>query len=99
MPVCSIGEKEMCPVLRDPPQHQLVEIVTSLIKEHCGYDEVELWKKIAPPQIMSYSEFSEVIEYLFNNGKIASDDEGHICWIYNPELTRQFLSNPALLIK
>ena len=99
MSACSHGERIMCPVLRDPPLPQLVEKVTSVIKENCGYYKVELWKRIPSPKMMSYIEFSEVITYLYDTGKIAFDDEGHICWIYNPELTRQFLSNPALLIK
>ena len=65
------------------PQLDTVLMVESFIKEHSGeYKKRALWENL--PKKMMYQTFSVIIGDLQDSGKIATDAEGKICWIYNP---------------
>lgn len=79
------------------PQLDTILMVESFIKEHSGeYKKRALWENL--PKKMMYQTFSVVIGYLQDSGKIATDAEGKICWIYNPELVKRYLGNEGLKI-
>jgi hypothetical protein len=80
------------------PQLDTVLMVESFIKEHSGeYKKRALWENL--PKKMMYQTFSVVINYLQDSGKIATDAEGKICWIYNPELIKRYLDNANLKVR
>ncbi|MGB7788851.1 hypothetical protein [Methanoregula sp.] len=80
------------------PQLDTVLMVESFIKEHSGeYKKRALWENL--PKKMMYQTFSVIIGYLQDSGKIATDAEGKICWIYNPELIKRYLDNADLKIQ
>ncbi len=56
-----------------------------------------LWENL--PKKMMYQTFSVVIGYFQDSGKIATDAEGKICWIYNPELVKRYLGDAGLKIQ
>ena len=79
------------------PQLDTVLMVESFIKEHSGeFKKRALWENL--PKKMMYQTFSVVIGYLQDSGKIATDVEGKICWIYNPELIKRYLDTTNLKI-
>jgi hypothetical protein len=82
----------------DPSPDQIKNLET-LIREHPGNTQMELWKKLPCPQEMSYTTFGHMICAFVRIKKVAVDEEGHYCWIYNPDQTHKFLSQPILLIK
>ena len=45
-----------------------------------------------------YQTFCVIFDYLASSGKIATDREGKIAWIWNPELVRKFLK-PELVVR
>ena len=80
------------------PQLDTVLMVESFIKEHSGeFKKRALWESL--PKRMMYQTFSVVIGYLQDSGKIATDAEGKICWIYNPELIKRYPDNADLKIQ
>ena len=80
------------------PQLDTVLMVESFIREHSGeYKKRALWENL--PRKMMYQTFSAIIAYLQDSGKIATDTEGKICWIYNPELIKRYLNNADLKIE
>lgn len=80
------------------PQLDTILMVELFIKEHSGeFKKRALWESL--PKRMMYQTFSVVIGYLQDSGKIATDSEGKICWIYNPELIKRYLDNANLKIQ
>jgi hypothetical protein len=80
------------------PQLDTVLMVESFIKEHSGeYKKRALWENL--PKKMMYQTFSVIIMYLQDSGKIATDAEKKICWIYNPELIQKYRNNADLNIR
>jgi hypothetical protein len=80
------------------PQLDTVLMVEFFIKEHSGeFKKRALWENL--PKKMMYQTFSVIIGYLQDSGKIATDAEGKICWIYNPELIKRYLDNADLKIQ
>lgn len=80
------------------PQLDTILMVESFIRQHSGeYKKRALWENL--PKKMMYQTFSTIITYLSDSGKIASDAEGKICWIHNPELIRRFIDNLELKIR
>jgi hypothetical protein len=80
------------------PQLDTVLMVESFIKEHSGeYKKRALWENL--PKKMMYQTFSVIIRYLQDSGKIATDAEKKICWIYNPELIQRYRNNADLKIR
>lgn len=80
------------------PQLDTVLMVESFIREHSGeYKKRALWENL--PRKMMYQTFSVIIRYLQDSGKIATDAEKKICWIYNPELIQRYLNNADLKVR
>jgi hypothetical protein len=80
------------------PQLDTVLMVESFIREHSGeFKKRALWENL--PKKMMYQTYSVIIRYLQDSGKIATDAEGKICWIYNPELVKRYLDDAALKIR
>ena len=80
------------------PQLDTVLMVESFIKEHSGeYKKRALWENM--PRKIMYQTFSTIISYLQDSGKIATDADKKICWIYNPELIQRFLKNANLKVR
>lgn len=79
------------------PQLDTVLMVEEFIKEHSGeYKKKALWSSL--PKGMMYQTFCVIFDYLVESGKIALDKEGHIAWIWNPELVKKYLSQPELWV-
>lgn len=80
------------------PQLDTVLMVEETIKEHSGeYKKKSLWEHL--PKKMMYQTYNVTINYLLDSSKIAIDNEGKICWIWNPELVRRYLSDPSLAVR
>jgi hypothetical protein len=80
------------------PQLDTVLMVESFIRGHSGeFKKRALWENL--PKKMMYQTYSVIIRYLQDSGKIATDAEGKICWIYNPELVKRYLDDAALKIR
>ena len=80
------------------PQLDTVLMVESFIREHSGeFKKRALWENL--PKKMMYQTFSVIIRYLQDSGKVATDTNGKICWIYNPELIKRYLENTDLKIR
>ncbi len=80
------------------PQLDTILMVESFIRDHSGeFKKRALWENL--PKKMMYQTFSIVIGYLQDSGKIATDAEGKICWIYNPELIKRYHDNADLKIQ
>ena len=77
------------------PQLDTVLMVEEFIRDNSGeYKKKSLWENL--PRKMMYQTFCVVFDYLLASNKIAVDREGHIAWIWNPELVKRFLSRPQL---
>lgn len=80
------------------PQLDTVLMVEEFVRKHSGeYKRKSLWQHL--PKKMMYQTFCVIIDYLLYSGKIAADREGHIAWIWNPELVRKYLARPDLRAK
>ena len=80
------------------PQLDTVLMVEEFIREHSGeLKKRSLWEHL--PRKMMYQTFCVIFDYLLDSGKIATDKEGKIAWIWNPELVKRYLSNPKLRAK
>ncbi len=80
------------------PQLDTILMVESFIREHSGeYKKRALWENL--PRKMMYQTYSVIIGYLQDSGKIAADAQGKICWIYNPDLVRRYISSPDLKVR
>ena len=77
------------------PQLDTVLMVEEFIRKHGGeFKKRSLWENL--PKKMMYQTFQVIFDYLQDSGKIAIDKEGKICWIWNPELVKKYLSKPDL---
>ena len=80
------------------PQLDTVLMVESFIREHSGeFKKRALWESL--PKKMMYQTFFVIIRYLQDFGKVATDADGKICWIFNPELMKRYLAGDGLKIR
>jgi hypothetical protein len=80
------------------PQLDTVLMVEEFIREHSGeYKKRALWEHL--PKKMMYQTFQIIFDYLLESGKIASDSESKICWIWNPELVQKYLKDESLIVR
>jgi hypothetical protein len=93
-----IGPLVMRRDILDPPPPAQFNKVARLVKNYPGYTKRELWERIPLPRGIFYTEFDGILCHLITKNMIAKDQEGHYCWIYNPELTRRYMSQPELSI-
>lgn len=77
------------------PQLDTILMVENFIRDNGGeYKKKSLWQHL--PRKMKYQTYCVIFDYLLESGKIAVDKEGHVCWIWNPELVKRYLSKPGL---
>lgn len=80
------------------PRLDTVLMVEQFIRAHSGdYRKRALWERL--PRKMMYNTFQTVFDYLLASGKIATDSEGRICWIWNPALVRRYLKDATLAVR
>jgi len=77
------------------PQLDTVLMVEKFVKEHGGeFKKRRLWESL--PKKMMYQTFCVIFDYLLISNKIAVDKEGKVCWIWDPEGVKRYLSKPHL---
>jgi hypothetical protein len=80
------------------PRLDTVLMVEESIKKHSGeFKKKKLWQSL--PKKVMYQTFCTIFDYLKESNKIAVDKEGKVCWIWNPELVKKYLSSPELAFK
>ena len=78
---------EKIPFARSPTLETVI-MVEKFIDEHSGeYNRTEVWKNL--PRKVMWQTFLVVIDYLEYNHKIATDRDGKIVWIWNPEFLKR----------
>lgn len=80
------------------PRLDSIKMVEEFIKENSGELKKTALCKALPKQMM-YQTFTQIIDYLQESNKIAVDNEGHICWIYNPEVVSYYNGREDLRIR
>lgn len=79
------------------PQLDTVLMVEEFIKQHSGeFKKRQLWENL--PRKMMYQTFCVIFDYLMASGKLATDRERKVAWIWNPELVKKFLK-PKLVVR
>ncbi len=77
------------------PQLDTILRTEDFIREYSGeYKKKALWEAL--PKKMIYQTFCVIFDYLLESGKIAQDRDGHVVWIWNPELVKKYLNKPNL---
>ncbi|GAH90606.1 unnamed protein product [marine sediment metagenome] len=73
------------------PRLDTVLMVEEFVQTHSGeFKKRRLWEHL--PKRMMYQTFCVVFDYLLGSGKIATDREGKVGWVWNPALVRKYLS-------
>jgi hypothetical protein len=90
--------EEKTEVIHHFPRLDTVLMVEEYIREHSGeFKKKAVWTNL--PKKMMYQTFNVIYNYLLESGKIARDSDGKICWIWNPELVKKYLSDNSLAIR
>ncbi|MBU2590103.1 MAG: hypothetical protein KJ939_06025 [Nanoarchaeota archaeon] len=77
------------------PQLDTVLMVEEFIKEYGGeFKKRSLWEHL--PKKTMYQTFCVIFDYLLESNKIAIDKKGKICWIWDPEGVKKYLSKTHL---
>lgn len=77
------------------PQLNTILMVENFIKEHGGeFKKRALWESL--PKRMMYQTFCTIFNYLEDSKKIARDNEGKICWIWDPKGVEKYLAKKEL---
>jgi hypothetical protein len=77
------------------PQLDTIMMVEEFIRKNSGeHKKKSLWEHL--PRKMMYQTFCVIFDYLEKSHKIARDREGHVAWIWNPELAKKYLASPHL---
>jgi len=77
------------------PQLDTVLMVEEFIRKNSGeYKKRQLWEHL--PKKVMYQTFCVIFDYLMESGKIVTDKEGYVVWIWNPEIVRKYMSKPHL---
>ena len=80
------------------PRLDTMLTVEVFIEDHSGeFKKRSLWENL--PKKMMYQTFQVIFDYLADSGKIARDANGKVCWIWNPELVKKYLSDESLVIR
>jgi hypothetical protein len=88
-----IAQKEMkfniANIISRSPRLETVIMVERFIKEHSGeFKKTELLQKL--PKKMMWGTFNVILQYLWDNNKIAFDKNNYIIYIWSPEAGRLF---------
>lgn len=79
------------------PTLQTVLMVEKFIDENSGeYKKTELFNNL--PKKVMWQTFQVIMEYLENSLRIVYDKEGHIVYIWNPELYEKIKNRPSIKI-
>jgi hypothetical protein len=71
------------------PTLQTVLMVEKYINEHSGeYKKTQLWNHL--PRKVMWQTYRVILDYLESTHKIVYDREGHIVYIWNPELIAKY---------
>jgi len=77
------------------PQLDTVLMVEEFIRKRGGeFKKRSLWENL--PKKMMYQTFCVIFDYLLISNKIAVDKEGQVCWIWDPEGVKRYLSKSNL---
>ena len=77
------------------PQLDTVLMVEEFIRKNSGeYKKRQLWEHL--PRKMMYQTFCVIFDYLLDSGKIVTDREGYVVWIWNPEMVKKYAKRKDL---
>jgi len=77
------------------PRLDTVLMVEEFILDHSGeYKKKALWQAL--PKKVMYQTYCVIIDYLLHTGRIATDRNGVIGWIYNPKMVEKYLKREDL---
>ena len=77
------------------PTLQTVLMVEKFIDQNSGdFKKTELFKKL--PKKVMWQTFQVIMGYLEDINKIAYDKEGHVIYIWNPELYEKIKNRPDI---
>ena len=73
------------------PTLETVEMVEKTIKENSGeFKKTQIWEKL--PRKIMWPTYLTILNYLEENNKIITGEEGTITYIWNPELLKKVLN-------
>lgn len=76
-------------IISRSPRLETVIMVEKFIKENSGeYKKTELFQKL--PKKMMWGTFNVVLQYLWDNNKIAIDSKDYVVYIWSPEAGKLF---------
>ena len=80
------------------PQLDTVLMVEDFIRKNSGeFRKRQLWEHL--PRKMMYQTFCVVFAYLMDSGKIVTDKNRYVVWIWNPAIVRKYMNSPHLWLK
>jgi len=72
-------------------------VMEETIREWSGhYKKRTLWENL--PDTIGYNQYNKILDHLIEKKKVAIDSEGHICWIFDPELFAKYICRQDLKI-
>jgi len=78
-------------IITRSPRLETITMVEDFIKKYSGeFRKTELFNRL--PKKMMWGTFNVVLQYLWNNNRIAVDKNGFIVYIWNPELIKKFIN-------
>jgi hypothetical protein len=78
-------------IISRSPRLDTLVMVEKFIKENSGeFKKTELFNKL--PKKVMWGTFNIILNYLWDNNKIAIDREGFIVYIWNPSLAKRYSS-------
>ncbi|MBS3089879.1 hypothetical protein J4461_03315 [Candidatus Pacearchaeota archaeon] len=76
-------------IISRSPRLETVIMVEKFIKENSGqFKKTELFHKL--PKKMMWGTFNVILQYLWNNNKIAIDKNDYVMYIWSPEAGKIF---------
>lgn len=79
-------------IISRSPRLETLIMVEKFIEEHSGeFKKTELFQKL--PKKMMWGTFNVILQYLWDNNKIAIDKNDYVVYIWNPELAKRFINN------
>lgn len=80
------------------PQLDTVLMAEEFIRKNSGeYRKRQLWENL--PRRTMYQTFCVIFDYLRYSGKIVTDKDGYVIWIWNPEMVRKYMEKPHQWLK
>ena len=76
------------------PRLDTVLMVEEHIKENGGTSKKELWRTL--PKKVMYQTYCVIVDYLIASGRIAKDRKNNLCYIWDPEGVKYWMSRTDL---